>query len=792
MVVIRWMACRELSIIFAQHCEKLMTNLRRKFKGKLNQKQNIPYTIPGLLGNSAGTVNVPNRNNYVYVRLAGSGVAEVFNNRVQTIYDLPVICGYDPIDPERFQVLSLQGSIAEAVGSSIIYGTGYAPSERYRWMYPGGGQDPLFSELRQIMPLRIIPTSSMSFIVHRQVIWNGTEWEIFGGSTETNLSSYVPTTSGKCKMVLVSIDEAGDIEITVGSEVDITALVPSDIPSPPDGTRYVLGAIRLYYGQTQIQEARTNTDVVDLRFPQIGGSDGYDVVIDHDHSGDSGDGGSFFLTNLSSNNAFDGQVATADGIGGIEWHTSKPEYFSGNISNPPTQAELISILGTAGYRGTGYSAILNDNGDWLRVYQVVSDGLHWWYFPVVKGNGNISSEIVGSTYSLANLVDTDKQEYSVSKKVNGVTYQVTAYWDSSGNMEFAKRVLPSTTWTTYDPSISITGADNHYFISLGIDSNGYIHLVYNMHNDSLVYRKSSNPIATFDGSFGSVLSMLGTNESAVSYPHFLHDPDDNLYFMFRDGTAGDGNTYLYTYDVSSGSWSASTGTSTNGLLINGKSSSPTQSAYLGQCRFDDDGNLHIAWVWREDTAVVVDGYHDVSYVKWNKTSFEKADGSAQTVPITIANCDIADNVAKGEVVDGFSGPYSPFLDVESDGTPHIIYWYKDVEGYRQIWHVHYDSGWVTYQITDDEQDSRPKIFAIDRETDIAYLLYNIVSVPNDILIKYSGSGDYDTWTNSELAPDDPYIGGGFDWQMWRDKGVLSMTLGKDLGDAINLLEWSPR
>ena len=246
-----------------------MTNLRRKFKGKLNQKQNVPFTINGLLGNTSGVVNVPNRNNYVYVRLAGSGVAEVFNNRVQTIFDLPVICGYDPVDPQRFQVLSIQGAMSDAVGSSIIYGTGYAPSERYRWMYPGGGQDPLFSELRQFMPLRITPVSSMSFVVHNQVIWNGTAWEIFGGSTEINLTSLIPTTSGKCAMVLISIDGDGAIETTKGTEVDIADLVVTDIPSPPAGTRYVIGAIRVYYGQTQIQEARTNTDIVDLRFPQL-------------------------------------------------------------------------------------------------------------------------------------------------------------------------------------------------------------------------------------------------------------------------------------------------------------------------------------------------------------------------------------------------------------------------------------------------------------------------------------------------------------------------------------------
>lgn len=251
-----------------------MTNLRRKFSNKFQEKQNVPYTISGLLGNNFGIVKVPSRNNYVYVRLAGSGVAEVFNNRVNTIFDLPVICGYDPVDPQRFQVLSLQGATADAVGSSIVYGSGYAPANRYRWMYPGGGQDPLFVETRQIMPLRITPTTGLKFVVNSQVIWTGTSWKIFGGSEETDLTSLVPETDGKCCMVLLTIDESGDLETTKGDEVDIADLVVTNLPEPPDGTIYRLGAFRLYYGQTTLQEARTNTDVVDLRFGQSGGSGG--------------------------------------------------------------------------------------------------------------------------------------------------------------------------------------------------------------------------------------------------------------------------------------------------------------------------------------------------------------------------------------------------------------------------------------------------------------------------------------------------------------------------------------
>ena len=43
------------------------------------------------------------------------------------------------------------------------------------------------------------------------------------------------------------------------------------------------------------------------------------TLADHDHSGDAGDGGTFDAANLTSGAATDGQVPTADGIGGITW-----------------------------------------------------------------------------------------------------------------------------------------------------------------------------------------------------------------------------------------------------------------------------------------------------------------------------------------------------------------------------------------------------------------------------------------------------------------------------------------
>lgn len=247
-----------------------MTNIRRKFRQRLEQKLDRPTIVPGVLGNGIGRVVVPGRANYVYVRLAGGIVTEVFNVRVRAQYDLPVICGYDPLDPSRFQVLSIMGSSAEA--AKFVMEGGYAPANRYRWMFPGGGQDPLFVEGPQIMPGRIIP-SGLKITVYPLVVWTGSGWSALGGSTEIDLTASVPETEGQARFVLVTVSSSGIVS-TAGTAVALADLGLDDLPDAPSGTLYVLGAVRLYYGQTVIQEGRSETDLLDLRWPMRHEHDG--------------------------------------------------------------------------------------------------------------------------------------------------------------------------------------------------------------------------------------------------------------------------------------------------------------------------------------------------------------------------------------------------------------------------------------------------------------------------------------------------------------------------------------
>jgi len=243
----------------------------------MKKKITLPKISYGVLGNLSGVVLVPNKNNFVYVRLQDNRVTSVFNTRVPPTYGTPVVIGIDPLDPGLPQVLSIRSSLNDASGT-LLTGSGYAPAKRYRWMADGGGQDPLFAESRQIMPLRMYSSGGMNIDVYPGLLYTLVETWVQVSHQTVDLTAYIPVTAASALFVLISLDNTGTIITTVGSEVLYANLSLTDIPEVPDNATIVLGAVRLYTGQTNIYEGRSNTDIVDFRFPSR-----YKQLVDWEH-----------------------------------------------------------------------------------------------------------------------------------------------------------------------------------------------------------------------------------------------------------------------------------------------------------------------------------------------------------------------------------------------------------------------------------------------------------------------------------------------------------------------------
>jgi hypothetical protein len=356
------------------------------------------------------------------------------------------------------------------------------------------------------------------------------------------------------------------------------------------------------------------------------------------------------------------------------------------------------------------------------------------------------------------------RQAEASVTLAGTTYQACTFWNSSGKLVVGKRTLDAA-WTlyTYDGSgglanITITGGDNHFASTIGIDPDGFIHVSYDHHSSALNYRKSDAAITTWTGALTVPLVMVGTNEGAVTYPTFFNDPAGILYFIFRDESSNNSDWYLYKYAHGTTTWAAATGTSTAGVFLHGTYLPGTDRPYLGLPVFDDDfgsgGFLHFSFKWRAST----NGNSDVSYVKWDGSTFKQADGGSQSVPVTHANCEIVDAITDDEGLTAFPDVYS-----DSGGYPHIVYAKTGGDTYRHLYHTYYNgASWSSPQqltttlnppgIGDNSTTFLGLIPAIviERATNTVYIIYSEPLESGGItLLK---SSDFTTWTKNVVYP----------------------------------------
>lgn len=146
----------------------------------------------------------------------------------------------------------------------VIGGT--PSSSHYRLLDPNGGDNPLWLELSQFLPLKIVPQGGMVVGIYIGIVKSSSVWKAL--TTTVDLNSYIPSSSDHSVYVLLSVNLDGNLVLTAGTPVLSEDISPSDIPDAPAETRYILGAVRLYYGQTEIvNETEYNKDILDLRFP---------------------------------------------------------------------------------------------------------------------------------------------------------------------------------------------------------------------------------------------------------------------------------------------------------------------------------------------------------------------------------------------------------------------------------------------------------------------------------------------------------------------------------------------
>ncbi len=200
-------------------------------------------------------------------------------------------------------------------------------------------------------------------------------------------------------------------------------------------------------------------------------------------------------------------------------------------------------------------------------------------------------------------------------EARGITYkyyQYVSYYEQDGSVVIARKNLKSTDpWEkTTVPNYFMKLDDRHRKISIGISrGDGVIHLAFDHHNEGVFnYARTdvdvaNNPAATiWDSSVFTYVPNLNLTVSPgdVTYPSFYSiDGTGDMILYWRSGGATKGEMNLANYSSTSHTWSFIGRATSQDGHFNGMFG--TRGPYEAGINSDADGNIHIAWLWREES-----------------------------------------------------------------------------------------------------------------------------------------------------------------------------------------------
>lgn len=266
--------------------------------------------------------------------------------------------------------------------------------------------------------------------------------------------------------------------------------------------------------------------------------------------------------------------------------------------------------------------------------------------------------------------------------------QYICYYDADGYVVLGKRKIGTDQWTLHRTQYKGNVQDAHNVISMGIDGEGYLHLSFDHHGNPLNYCRS---VAPHSLELGGKEPMTETDEADVTYPEFYPLAGGDLLFAYRSGASGRGNLVLNRYDLKSRQW-----VRVQDVLIDGEDK---RNAYW-QLYVDEQGTIHLSWVWRETWHVETN--HDLCYARSydNGVTWCKSDGTKYDLPIRLGNAEYACRIPQeSELINQTS------MSADADGNPYIATYWRDADSavpqYRIVWHD--GTQWHSRQVSDRKQ-----------------------------------------------------------------------------------------
>lgn len=260
-------------------------------------------------------------------------------------------------------------------------------------------------------------------------------------------------------------------------------------------------------------------------------------------------------------------------------------------------------------------------------------------------------------------------------------HQFIAYYDAERRITVASRRLDETAWKRFQPEgvhlpargrpSNVTGWDSHNYLALALDKDGYLHLSGNMHNDPLIYFRSTRPLDI--ESIERVDRMTGRRENNTTYPVFFTNRSGELFFRYRDGGSGNGADIYNVLETTSRAWV----NLLSAPLLDGQGK---RNAYAMNPTLGPDGRFHLVWMWRESPDCATT--HRISYARSaDFMHWEKSDGTPLRLPITLDAAEAIDPspVRQGMINMTFN------LGFDSEKRPVAVYHRYDSAGKSQVY-----------------------------------------------------------------------------------------------------------
>ncbi|MEX2602348.1 MAG: BNR repeat-containing protein [Balneolaceae bacterium] len=380
--------------------------------------------------------------------------------------------------------------------------------------------------------------------------------------------------------------------------------------------------------------------------------------------------------------------------------------------------------------------------------------------------------------------------------------QFTGYYDEEGTVVLARREIENTEWDVIPTRFEGDVRDAHNNISLGLDGDGYLHMVWGLHGFPIRYVQSLEPWSL---ELTDPLEMTGESESAVTYPQFYTLEDGDLLFVYREGGSGNGNVMMNRFHTETRKW-----VPLHHPLIDGEGE---RNAYINPVAIDGEGGWHISWNWRNTPDVATNHNLSYAYSPDEGESWYDSSGESYELPITYENSEIVREIPQNrELINQTS------MTTDSGGNPFIVtYWRpegSETPQFHLVWQNRETGIWNTSQVGDRQTPfslsgmhtrripiSRPLVVA--GPDDCIYVVFRDFERGGGISLASAEPPDYIEWSITEL--DTASVGlwePTYDPAAWRNHTQLHLfrqRVGQGDGETledippqeISILEWIP-